>query len=74
MATQGQLYEIRISGVIGPEWSEWFDDMQIRSEPPGETLITGRVKDQAALRGLLARIGDLNLNLISVNSVEEETR
>lgn len=71
MGSLGERYEIRIDGIIGPEWSDWFDDMAIRSEASGETILVGRVRDQAELRGLLARLGDLNLTLISVNRVDE---
>lgn len=71
MRSPGEIYEIRIDGIIGSEWSDWFDEMSVRPAPSGETIITGRVRDQAALRGVLARIGDLNLKLISVNRIDE---
>lgn len=71
MGSLGELYEIRVDGTIAPEWSDWFDDMKIQPAPSGETIITGRLRDQAELRGVLARIGDLNLGLISVNRIDE---
>jgi len=64
-------YEIRVRGHLAPLRSETFDGMQITLTPEGETTISGAVADQAALHGLLARIRDLNLVLISVIRVEE---
>jgi hypothetical protein len=60
------IYEIRVKGQIAQKWTEWFDWMTITSGPEGDTLLSGPVKDQAALHGLLAKIRDLNLTLISV--------
>ncbi len=70
--SSGKYYVIRIKGYLAPSWSESFQGMQLKLTDDGETLITGRVVDQAALHGLLARIRDLNLTLISVNQVEPE--
>jgi hypothetical protein len=64
-------YEIRVRGKLGPDWAEWFDGMDISQDEEGETLLSGSVPDQAALHGLLARIRDLNLILISVNPHNE---
>ncbi len=61
-----EYYEIRIQGHLAPYWSETFDGMQVTLTQSGDTLLTGAVADQAALHGLLARIRDLNLTLISV--------
>jgi hypothetical protein len=70
MMTSGtyQFYTIRIEGRLDPRWSEWFDGMSIThvDEPPGETILSGSVADQAALHGLLTKIRDLNLPLIAV--------
>ena len=63
-------YEIRLQGLLGPEWAEWFDGMEIRAEAGGRTVLSGPIADQAALHGLLARVRDLNLVLVSVNPVE----
>ncbi len=68
----GEYYVIRIKGYLAPSWSESFEGLQLTQTGDGETLITGRVVDQAALHGLLARIRDLNLTLISVNQVEPD--
>lgn len=59
-------FRIIIKGQLGRQWTEWFDNMEIRFD--GEnTILTGHVTDQAALHGILNRIRDLNLKLISVN-------
>jgi len=65
------FYEIRVEGVLDSRWSSWFEDLQLTSEG-GRTLIAGPVPDQAALHGLLARIRDLNLPLISVQRIQPE--
>ena len=61
------IYQIRIRGYLRPEWSEWFDGMTITHESNGNTILSGPVRDQAALQGLLIRVRDLGLPLISVN-------
>ena len=60
-------YELRIQGTLSPEWAEWFDGMEIRQEEDDVTVLAGSVPDQSALHGLLARVRDLNLTLISIN-------
>ena len=60
-------YEIRIRETLEPEWTEWFEGMDLRREEGGGTLLSGPVADQAALHGLLLRIRNLNLTLLSVN-------
>jgi hypothetical protein len=64
------VFDIRIKGHLEPRWSEWFEDMTIRLEGNGDTLLTGPVVDQAALHGVLTRVRDLGLPLISVTRVE----
>jgi hypothetical protein len=59
-------YEIRLQGRLDGRWTTWFDSMTISTEPGGVTLLCGEVADQAALHGLLARLRDLGLPLISV--------
>ena len=66
MATSPARYEIRVEGALGEEWSGWFDGLQIAAEGTG-TVISGLVPDQAALHGLLNRIRDLGLFLVSVH-------
>ena len=60
-------YEIRVEGVLDAGWSAWFDGMEVAGDEGGrQTTITGPVVDQAALHGLLAKVFDLGLPLISV--------
>ncbi len=61
------VYEIRIENDLPDRWSRWFEGLAIRNEPGVETTLTGLLTDQAALFGVLAKIHDLNLTLISVN-------
>ena len=63
------VYEIRLRGHLGPEWSEWLDGFAITNEGNGETVLSGSVADQAALFGLLARVRDLGLPLLAVREV-----
>jgi len=62
-------YRIKLKGILDPKWSDWFEQMAISIEG-GETILTGPVADQAALHGLLIRIRDLNLTLLSVERIE----
>jgi hypothetical protein len=64
-------YEIRIMEQIGERTLAWFDEFTVTSTASGETVLAGQIADQSALHGLLARIRDLNLTLISVNRVEK---
>lgn len=59
-------YRIVVKGQIGTAWSDWFDGLQVRPQPDGTTQLAGPLADQAALHGVLAKIRDLNLTLISV--------
>lgn len=68
--SQPAVYLIRIKGHLDPEWSEWFEGMIITLEEDGNTLLTGPVIDQAALHGLLKKVRDLGLPLVSVGQVE----
>jgi len=63
---QSTVYQIRITGQLDPEWADWFEGLTITVDG-GDTLITGPVVDQAALHGLLKRVRDLGLPLISVS-------
>lgn len=63
-------YEIRIQGHMDDRWAGWFEGMTITREDSGETLLAGAVVDQAALHGLLRKVRDLGLPLISVIQVE----
>ena len=68
--SQGDWYELRVKGHLAPCWSEWLDGLAIANLDNGETVLTGPVVDQAALHGLLAKVRNLNLPLISVNRIE----
>jgi hypothetical protein len=65
-------YEIRVEGALGQRWSPWFDGLQITSEPGGVTVIAGPVSDQAALHGLLIKVRDLGLPLISLHRLDRQ--
>ncbi len=64
------IYQIRIKGHLGQQWADWFEDLTITLEENGDTLLTGSVVDQAALHGLLKKVRDLGMPLLSVNHVE----
>jgi hypothetical protein len=64
------FYEIRVEGHIGGSWSSWFEGLSLRHEPSGETVLRGALVDQAALHGVLMRIRDLGLPLVSVHRVQ----
>jgi hypothetical protein len=67
---QPMVYQIRISGHLGGQWSEWFEGVNITLEDNGNTLLTGPVADQSALYGLLRKVRDLGIPLLSVNRVK----
>jgi hypothetical protein len=66
------FYEIRVEGHIHQRWSDWFSGLTISCLPTGETILSGRLVDQAALHGVLMKIRDLRLVLVSVNRIEKE--
>jgi hypothetical protein len=65
-------YEIRVQGQLNARWADWFDGMTITLDNNGDTLLSGPVVDQAALHGLLKKVRDVGLTLLSVNSVNPE--
>jgi hypothetical protein len=65
-------YEIRVKGVLDSRWTAWFEDLQVTSDEPGQTVIAGPVADQAALHGLLIKIRDLGLPLLSVRHLDPD--
>jgi len=65
-------YEIRIKEPITDKWLAWFDEFTVTRTESGETLLTGPITDQSALHGLLAKIRDLNLTLLTVNLIQPE--
>jgi hypothetical protein len=69
---QPMVYRIRLGEQLGSQWTDWFENLTITQEKNGETLLTGPVVDQAALHGLLRKVRDLGLSLVSVVRVEPE--
>ena len=64
------IYQIRIKGHLGREWADWFEGLTITALDNGETLLTGPVVDQAALHGVLRKVRDLGIPLLSVVCVK----
>ena len=67
--SQPMVYQIRIKGHLGRHWTDWFGGLTITLEDNGETLLTGPVVDQAALHGVLKKVRDVAMPLLSVNRV-----
>ena len=65
-ADQPTVYEIRLKGSLDHQWTDWFDGLAITLQRNGETVLTGAVADQAALHGLLRKIRDLGMPLLSL--------
>lgn len=72
--SQVMIYQIRIKGHLGQQWVNWFEGLTITLEDNDNTLLTGPVVDQAALYGLLKKVRDLGLPLLSVELIENERR
>ena len=72
MPDQGEqtIYRISIKGTLDPCWSEWFDGMAVTAQESGVTLLCGPVRDQAALYGLLVKIRDMGMLLLSVDRID----
>ena len=68
--SQPMIYQIRLKGHLGSQWTDWFGGLTITLEDNGDTLLTGPVVDQAALYGLLRKVRDLGMPLLSVICVE----
>jgi hypothetical protein len=66
------VYQIRVTGHLGREWSDWFDGLSITLEDNGETILSGPVVDQAALHGLLRKVRDLGLPLLAVTLMKPD--
>ena len=69
-SSQPTIYQIRIKSHLDSDWTDWFEGLTITLEEDGNTLLTGPVVDQAALHGLLKKVRDLGMLLVSVNPVE----
>lgn len=70
MSDKPTIYQIRIGSQLSEHWTAWFDQMTLTKAENGDTLFTGPVADQAALHGLLRKVRDLGLPLISVNQIQ----
>jgi len=66
------IYQVRIKGLVDLQWADWFAGMTISATDDGDTLLTGPVEDQAALHGLLRKLRDRGLTLLSINGVDDE--
>ena len=73
-AGQSPQYEIRVTGHLGSRWAAWFDGLSLTNEDDGTTVICGPVADQAALHGLLQKLRDIAVPLISVTEVNPDQR
>jgi hypothetical protein len=71
-ASQFGQYEIRIKGHLDKQWADWFGGLTVTLKEDGDTLLTGPVIDQAALYGLLRKVSDLGMPLLSVNPVKPD--
>jgi hypothetical protein len=68
------IYQIKIKGLLDSQWTDWFDGMTISPTEDGDTLLTGPVEDQAALHGLLKKVRDSGMSLVSVSPIEPDRR
>jgi hypothetical protein len=69
---QPLAYRIQVRGQLGPHWATWFDGISLVETAGGDTTLTGRLADQSALHGVLARVRDLGLELVSVTLEAEQ--
>lgn len=67
-----KIFQIRIQGHLGQQWAGWFDGLTIALEEDGNTLLSGPIADQSALHGILKKIRDLGLPLLSVNTIDPD--
>lgn len=68
--TDGRVYEVRVAGRLDDRWSEWFDGLVIGVADDGTSSLTGPVQDQAQLHGILARLRDLGVTLLSCQTLD----
>ena len=70
----GGYFEIQVKGHLNSEWSDWLEGLQVKLLDNGEMILSGHLVDQAALMGVLNRLYNLNLTLLSVNPVDQNDR
>jgi hypothetical protein len=70
---QPMIYQIRLESHLGPDWTDWFQGLVITLEENGDTLLTGPIVDQAALHGLLKKVRDLGMPLVSIHRIKNGT-
>ena len=71
-SSQPLVYQIRIKGHLSRQWTDWFGSLTVKLEENGDTILTGPVLDQAALHGLLRKVRDLGMPLLSVNRLKPD--
>lgn len=71
-SSQATYYEIRVQGQLDSNWNEWFDGLEVTPQENGETLIAGPVPDQALLQGILTKVFNLRLPLVSLKRIQTE--
>ena len=69
--TPAAIYHIRVKGLLDKKWSDWFNGLEITPQENGETLLSGTLTDQAELFGILAKINNLGLTLLSLERKEK---
>jgi hypothetical protein len=72
--SQPVVYQIRIKGHLGSQWTDWFEGLTITLDEDGETLLTGPIIDQSALYGLLKKVRDLGMPLVSVSQIQHHSK
>ncbi len=70
---ENATYEIRITGHLEDRWAEWFEPMTVRADEDGTTILVGCLPDQTALHGVLLKIRNMNLKIISVRQIDEKS-
>ncbi len=70
-AVQREFYEIRVKGHLDDTWNEWLEDLEMMLLDNGEMILSGHIRDQAALMGILNKLYGLNLTLLSINEVKK---
>lgn len=66
-----EIYVIKVHGYLDPQWAEWLGSLSLTNDDQGNTLLSGPISDQSALHGILARIRDLGLPLLSLSRMEK---